>query len=201
VAVTGAAIAAKAGGGPAVKRVGAYVKAHWKELLALTFAAIPAIFILLHTGARKAVQQTLTLPPLGTGAPSSDSTTSGATTPPFPPAPGDTHNCPPGQHWQPSIFPPPGAMWPVQAPGCVPDVAPASIPNPKVKEITADLSSGWSVNGSNTRVVPPPLKDVPPPPVKNVPPPPPPPPPALKARPITIVPDLTQRAKRGGPVG
>jgi len=75
VAITGAAIAAKQAGGNPVKRVGAYIKAHWKELLALVLAAIPALFIVFHTGARKAAQQTLTMPPLGTGAPAGDSST------------------------------------------------------------------------------------------------------------------------------
>ncbi len=70
MAVTGAAIAAnqKAGGKPA-QRVGAYIKAHWKELLALVLAAIPALFIVFHSGARKTAGQVLTLspstPPIG----------------------------------------------------------------------------------------------------------------------------------------
>jgi hypothetical protein len=69
VAVTGAAIAAKAAGKSRLQRAGAYVRAHWKELLALLLAAIPAAFIVFHTGARKQAQSILTLPPLGAATP------------------------------------------------------------------------------------------------------------------------------------
>jgi hypothetical protein len=67
VAVTGAAIAANQASGNPAKRVGAYMKAHWKELLALVLAAIPALFIVFHSGARKTAQQLVTRPPFGSG--------------------------------------------------------------------------------------------------------------------------------------
>lgn len=85
MAVTGAAIAANQASGNPAKRVGAYMKAHWKELLALVLAAIPALFILFHAGARKQAQQILTLAPTS-GASPADSTTP-PTTPPTPPPP------------------------------------------------------------------------------------------------------------------
>lgn len=66
--VTGAAIAEKQSHGSHLKRAGAYVKAHWKELLALVLAAIPALFIVLHPGARKAAQSVLTLSPDGSSS-------------------------------------------------------------------------------------------------------------------------------------
>ncbi len=83
MAVTGAAIAAKQAGGNPIKRVGAYIRAHWKELLALTLAAIPALFLVFHAGARKQAQEILTLPPLGAAPSSAGSDTSSAQTPPI----------------------------------------------------------------------------------------------------------------------
>jgi hypothetical protein len=75
MAVTGAAIVAnqKAGGKPA-RRVGAYIKAHWKELLALVLAAIPALFILFSVGARKQAHSIATLSPTGAAGSSAPST-------------------------------------------------------------------------------------------------------------------------------
>jgi len=69
MAVAGAAIVAKAAGKNRLQRVGAYARAHWKELLALLLAAIPAAFIVFHSGARKQAQSILTLPPLGAAVP------------------------------------------------------------------------------------------------------------------------------------
>jgi len=69
MALTGAAIVAKTAGKNRLQRVGAYARAHWKELLALLLAAIPAAFIVFHTGARKQAQSILTLPPLGAATP------------------------------------------------------------------------------------------------------------------------------------
>lgn len=42
-----------------VKGFGPYVRAHWKELLALVLAAIPALFIVFHQGTRQAAQQAM----------------------------------------------------------------------------------------------------------------------------------------------
>jgi len=84
VAVTGAAIAANQASGNPAKRVGAYMKAHWKELLALVLAAIPALFILFHAGARKQAQQILTLAP---NAGRETDTLQQPVTPPPPPPP------------------------------------------------------------------------------------------------------------------
>lgn len=72
--VAGAVIAANQGGGSKLRRIRAYLKAHWKELLALTFAAIPALFIVFHKPARDAATKTISYPaslfgPPGGGSP------------------------------------------------------------------------------------------------------------------------------------
>jgi hypothetical protein len=48
--------------GTRLSRLFPYLRAHWKELLALTLAAIPVLFIALHRPTRQAAQQVLTLP-------------------------------------------------------------------------------------------------------------------------------------------
>lgn len=58
-----------------VKGIRPYLKAHWKELLALVLAAIPAAFIVFHKGARQAAVQAaqplLNAVPGGAGSPGS----------------------------------------------------------------------------------------------------------------------------------
>jgi len=57
------AIAAGRGGGKGVRN---YLKAHWKELLALTLAAIPAVWIISNWGgSRKTAASVITLQPDG----------------------------------------------------------------------------------------------------------------------------------------
>jgi hypothetical protein len=111
-----------------LKRLGAYAKAHWKELLALTLAAIPAAFILFHKGARQTAQQAISYPAalFGGGGAGSDTTSSTSTTSsdnntgaakPLP--------CPPGYHWVPPTGPKPGsgAKFASIAGHCAPDQA------------------------------------------------------------------------------
>lgn len=69
MAVTGAAVASRTEGG---HRVTNYIKAHWKELLALVLAAIPALFIIFTLTGRKAAQQTITLAPNGSAPSGAD---------------------------------------------------------------------------------------------------------------------------------
>ncbi len=109
MAVTAAAIAAKEKGGGHFHRVGAYIKAHWKELLALALAAIPALFIIMNWGSsRKTAQGIVTLQPdssSGSGAAASTTIPSPgtpssppSTTPPFmPPVPPAPSQAPPGR--------------------------------------------------------------------------------------------------------
>jgi hypothetical protein len=48
-------------------RIEAYGKAHWKELLALVLAAIPAAFLLFHKGAQQAAANAMTYIPAAFG--------------------------------------------------------------------------------------------------------------------------------------
>jgi len=91
-------------------RLGAYMRAHWKELLAITLAAIPVAFILFHKGTQKAAQQAISYPAalFGGGGGEDGTTTS-------PPAannntgPAKSLPCPPGYHWVPPGGPKPGS--------------------------------------------------------------------------------------------
>ena len=60
-------------GGSRLKRAGMYLKAHWKELLALVLAAIPAAYIVFHKQTQQAVtaplQSLLSNVPGGAGSP------------------------------------------------------------------------------------------------------------------------------------
>jgi hypothetical protein len=77
-----------------VKGVGPYIRAHWKELLALVLAAIPALFIVFHKGAQQAAMQAaqpiLDAIPGGAGSPGTPAGPSGGGDPgtgiPAPPA-------------------------------------------------------------------------------------------------------------------
>lgn len=66
----------KAGG---LKRVGAWARVHWKELLAIGLAAIPAAFLLFHKGTQQAATTALSYPASLFGGGSGD-TSGGATT-------------------------------------------------------------------------------------------------------------------------
>ncbi len=172
MAVTGAAIAAnqKAGGKPA-QRVGAYIKAHWKELLALVLAAIPALFIVFHSGARKTAGQVLTLSP---------------STPPI----GDSS----------SAIPPPSTSTSSPAPAVAAAVATAvAAPVNAAKAVSGSASSGAvSANGSNPTKAPnipktgpstlPPTHLAIRPTASTI------------TRPIQVLPTPTSPLKRGGPV-
>lgn len=52
---------------PKGKGVRAYVRAHWKELLALVLAAIPLLFFIFHKPTQAAVSQ-IAFPPAGSGS-------------------------------------------------------------------------------------------------------------------------------------
>ena len=81
MAVTGAAVAAAHEGGSRLKRAGMYLKAHWKELLALVLAAIPAAYIVFHKSTQQAVlaplQSALANVPGGAGSPGTPAGPSG----------------------------------------------------------------------------------------------------------------------------
>ena len=90
----GASSPPKAGGG--LKRVGAWARIHWKELLAIGLAAIPAAFLLFHKGTQQAATSALSYPAslFGSGGSGDTSTsagsssdTSGAGGSPSPPPP------------------------------------------------------------------------------------------------------------------
>lgn len=142
-ALAGAAIAAEQGAKGKVARIRAYMKAHWKELLALTFAAIPALFIVFHKGTQQQVAQALQ--PLLNAVPG------GAGSPGIPGGAGS-----PGTPAGPSGGGDPGTSIPSPS---------ASSPNgPASSSLAAALSSapssslGISINGSNPTTVQPPPK-------------------------------------------
>ena len=68
-------------GGSRLKRAGMYLKAHWKELLALVLAAIPAAYIVFHKSTQQAVlaplQSALANVPGGAGSPGTPAGPSG----------------------------------------------------------------------------------------------------------------------------
>jgi hypothetical protein len=98
-----------AGGAPKtrLKRLGAYARAHWKELLALGLAAIPAAFLLFHKGTQQAAQTALQYPAALFGSAGGGGDTSGSSSGSSSGS-GDG-NCPPGSHWVPAGGPAPGS--------------------------------------------------------------------------------------------
>jgi hypothetical protein len=79
-------------------RAETYGKAHWKELTALALAAIPALFLLFHKGARQAAGNAITYIPaqFGGGSASSGDTSSSKPPPAPPPPPSGPPPTPPG---------------------------------------------------------------------------------------------------------
>lgn len=70
-----------------LKRLGAYARAHWKELLAIGLAAVPVAFLLFHKGTQQAAQAAVSYPAalFGGGSAADTSGTSQDATPPADP--------------------------------------------------------------------------------------------------------------------
>jgi hypothetical protein len=111
-----------------LKRLGAYARAHWKELLAIGLAAIPAAFLLFHKGTQQAAQQAISYPAAlfggggaDTGATSDSSSGSSSS------SSGDG-NCPAGYHWVPPLVPAAGMGMAARAGYCAPATTVRPIP-------------------------------------------------------------------------
>jgi hypothetical protein len=89
-----------------LKRLGAYARAHWKELLAIGLAAIPAAFLLFHKGTQQAAQQAISYPAALFGGGSADpGATSDASSGSSSSSSSGDGNCPAGYHWVPPFIP------------------------------------------------------------------------------------------------
>jgi hypothetical protein len=112
-----------------LKGLGAYARAHWKELLAIGLAAIPAAFLLFHKGTQQAAQQAISYPAALFGGGSADpGATSDASSGSSSSSSSGDGNCPAGYHWVPPFIPAKGMGIPARAGYCAPDVVGRVIP-------------------------------------------------------------------------